>query len=507
VVLRKLNLVLILIFLLALALRFLYFPNNIYFGIDQARDAFVSQSIIHGDLKIIGPPTSAEGLFHGPFYYYIFAPIYFFSGGNPEAVSAFLRIVNALGVFIVFFIAKAIFNRRAGLIAAFLYAISFEQTQFAIYLNHPSLAVISVLLFFLGWALFIFKKNDLGFLLAVIALGLSVQFEFAETYLGLVFLIFLGVSFRQVRKVSKRILFSSAVGFLVCISTFVLTEIKFGFKTFKILPQVLGGGSDSISILQRVVTFNTINLRTIEYNLVSFENMQILTAIILLAGVIFYFKKYRLQIIFLLIWFFSGNLPYFKDTAVLPLYYHLAGSTAALLVFAGFLITEFSTKSRLLLIILLVPIISNYLLITSLNHNGSLPDFNVQSGMLLSDQRKVLDYVYEKAGGQEFSVYGLTMPLYINMTWAYLFEWYGSQKYGYMPVWGGENASGYYGYLKVERANSKLPAIRFFIVEPTRGIPGYFVEGFKKEEDIFTEIIEEKKFGEIVVQHRRSKPL
>lgn len=504
---RKLDLTLLLIFFLALTLRFLYFPDNIYFGIDQARDAFVSRSILLGDLKIVGPPTSAEGLFHGPLYYYIFAPIYFFSGGNPEAVSAFLRVLNALGLFVIYFIAKAIFNRKAGLISAFLFAISFEQTQFSIYLNHPSLAVVSVLLFFLGWALFIFKKVDSGFLLAAIALGLSIQFEFAEIYLGLVFLIFGILSFKQITKISKQMLLLSAVGFFACISTFILTELKFGFKTFKILPQILGGGSEGISILQRFTTFKIINLRTIEYNLVSFENMQIFAGIILLVGIIFYFRKYRLQIIFLLVWFFSGNIPYYKDTAILPLYYHLAGSTAALLVLVSFLTSELLRKNQLFLSVLLIPIVSNFLMITNLNSKGSLPDFNVQSGMLLSDQKKVLDYVYKTADGQEFSVYGLTMPLYINMTWAYLFEWYGSQKYGYLPVWGGENASGYYGNLKVETANSKLPATRFFIIEPTRGIPGYFVEGFKKEEDIFTQIIKEKNFGEIIVQHRMSRPL
>ena len=109
---RRALIALVVIFVIALILRFLYFPSNIYFGIDQARDAFVSQSIFKGDFKIIGPTTSVPGLFHGVLYYYIFSPVYFFSAGSPEAVSAFLRIVNALGVFLVYFIGVAIFNRR-----------------------------------------------------------------------------------------------------------------------------------------------------------------------------------------------------------------------------------------------------------------------------------------------------------------------------------------------------------------------------------------------------------
>lgn len=38
--------VLIITFILALAVRFLYFPNDISFTYDQARDAFVSQKIV-----------------------------------------------------------------------------------------------------------------------------------------------------------------------------------------------------------------------------------------------------------------------------------------------------------------------------------------------------------------------------------------------------------------------------------------------------------------------------
>src|SRR5689334_21823740 len=98
---------------LALLLRFLYFPGNIYFGFDQARDAFASLEVAHGNFRIIGPPTAIEGLYHGPLYYYIFAPFYLLSNGDPIAVSIFLRILNALGVLLVFLAGTALFNKKA----------------------------------------------------------------------------------------------------------------------------------------------------------------------------------------------------------------------------------------------------------------------------------------------------------------------------------------------------------------------------------------------------------
>ena len=91
---------LLLIFLVAVLIRFLYFPNNNYFAFDQARDSYISLEILKGDFKILGPPSAANpNLFSGPLIYYIYAPIYFLFDKNPEAAAAFLRIYNALGIF------------------------------------------------------------------------------------------------------------------------------------------------------------------------------------------------------------------------------------------------------------------------------------------------------------------------------------------------------------------------------------------------------------------------
>jgi len=108
---RKYGWLLLSIFVAAFAIRFLYFPKDINFTYDQARDVYISLKVTSGDIKIIGPPTTKEGLFHGPLYYYIIGPIYFFSGGNPEVVSTFLRVYNALGIFLVFLIAGVLFNK------------------------------------------------------------------------------------------------------------------------------------------------------------------------------------------------------------------------------------------------------------------------------------------------------------------------------------------------------------------------------------------------------------
>ena len=67
----------------------------ISFSYDQARDAFLSQEILAGNLKIVGPPTDLQVVFHGPLYYYVSALFYFFSK-DPRFVVVCFAILNIL---------------------------------------------------------------------------------------------------------------------------------------------------------------------------------------------------------------------------------------------------------------------------------------------------------------------------------------------------------------------------------------------------------------------------
>src|SRR5207248_111230 len=96
---------------------------------------------------------------------------------------AVLRVINALGVFLVFLVGKNLFSRKAGFLGAFLFAISFEQTQYALFFGHPALAAVTVLIFYLGLSLLIFKKKGYGLIIALIGLGLSIQSHFIYSLL------------------------------------------------------------------------------------------------------------------------------------------------------------------------------------------------------------------------------------------------------------------------------------------------------------------------------------
>lgn len=510
---RYLLLLLSAIFILAFILRFLYFPNNIYFGYDQARDAFAAEEILHGHLKLIGPPTTFEGLRHGVLYYYLYAPLFALGNGNPAVLAIFLRILNALGIFLIFMLARILFNKYVGLIAAFLFAVSFEQTQFALYLNHPGFAVISILVLFLGLSILIFKRKGVGLLIALLGLGLSIQFEFLLTYLIVTFSLFLLVFRKYLQVLSPKTIVWGLGLFILTVSSFIVVEIKYNFRTIFFLQKLIFNGPAK-SLYKIITTYLFEMGQVIKFNLVADNSLILIvgTVLFMLFILLVILSAKRQQLIFLGLWFFSGLIIYFisggEDLHTEVIQYHPnVGLSIALIIFVSYLIYLIGQRIHLFwLIVFLISIFwGNFSLIQSINPFGSMPAINAQSFMLLSDEKKVLDYIYLDSSGQPFAVKAVTLPFYVNTTWSYLFEWYGRQKYGYLPVWGGENALGYPGNLKVVDAQDQLPETRYLIIEPTRGIPQHLINEYIKTENYFTDVKTTKEIGKFQVQMRIKK--
>jgi hypothetical protein len=496
--------ILIGIFFLALFLRFLYFPHDIYFAYDQARDAFVSQDLLRGDFKIVGPP-STFGISHGALFYYLYAPLYALSKGSPSLVSAFLRIYNAAGIFLVFLIAKILFNKRVGLIAALLFALSFEQTQYALFLGHPSLAVLSVLLFYLGIVLLIFRKDKRGFIISFVGLGLSVQFHFSLIFLFIALLSSTVIFRKSLPKVDIKTYLLSIAGFIVSVLTYLIAEVKFNMPTTKFFTSFIEKGIKQEAGNINLSNVSVIISRFVQDNLLNVNPITQFVTVFLVASSLYlvYKKETRKKFIFLLTWLAVSLLAYIRSSSSLSVYYYGIGGSVSLIIIASYLINKTFSKFKLAaFVIMFVIVVSNVYLIRKNNVFGTVMEINAHPRLLLSDEKAILDYIYDEARQEEFSVSAMTNPYKINTTWSYLFEWYGKGRYGYLPVWGGENAEGYLGNLKVVTARSDLPDKRFLIIEPAEGIPSELTTDFVREENYFTKVVEEKWFGEFLVQKR-----
>lgn len=493
---------LFLIFILAAALRFIHFPNDIIFSYEPARDAYHSLEVAQGDFKIIGPPSSVNpNIFHSPLIYYIWALPLYLSGNDPMILSGFMRILNSLGVFLVFLIAVNLFNKKVGFMAALLYAFSFEQIQYSLFLGHPAITVLTVLIFYLGLSLAIFKKNKWGLMIAFLGLGLSLQFHYVQIFL-LPILFLMLIIFRKSFQWDLKIVSLSVLVFLLSISSFILTEIKFNFRISQnissgFLSSLGGGKTTGVNLFQAWIILQ----RYVQDNLFFNNQITFFVFLLIFISVIVLIKKKSdaNQLIFLLIWLVGGLIVYILTSS--ESYYYSGGASISLLIIASYVIYLVWRYSKILgFIILSIVLYSNlYLTFSTLGPNQFI--FN-QPGMFLSDEEKAIDYMYLKAENKPFSVNALTIPLYVNTTWSYLFEFYANKKYNYMPVWGGTLASGYPGGLKSEDKRSLLPQKQFLIIESTRGLHENQEQDFLKEENYFSKLVDSKKFGQIIVEER-----
>lgn len=499
------------IIVLALLTRFWFFPQDIYFGFDQARDAYAVQEILHGDLKIVGPTTSFLGLNHGVLHYYLFAPFYWLGQSDPFWVAAFLRVANALGIIIIFAIASLVFLPRVGYVAALLFAFSFEQTQFAMYINNPSLATISMLVMFWGLALLFFAKKPIGLPIVALGLGLSIQFELALAYLAAPVLLLIFLFSKNMPRISVRIFLVAIAVLLLTLSSYLAAEVKFGFGSWQALTSLVqtSGGKSFDGIVN--TTIYTI-AKMARYNIVGDNFLSSLLGIflILAGGLLFWRNLYRQQLIFLGVWFFSIVMMYVFGGSTddpqnnVPLYYTNIGISPALLIFSALVLYQIFKLVPILGIGLLgLILINNLQLIAYNNPKGTISELTVQQGMLLADQKKVVDFIYSDANYQPFAVKAITMPFLVGTTWSYLFDWYGRARFGYVPIWNGKQALGFPNKLPIQEQQEGLPAKRYLIVEPLRGVPYYLVEEYFKDEDYFTKVISQKQIGQFLIQERK----
>lgn len=480
------------IFFLGIFLRTMYLSReSLTFAYDQARDAFVMQNMVKGDIKLQGPPATAPGLFHGVLYYYLMLPAYVVGKGNPIYAAFWLSIINALTIFVVYGFSQATFkNKRLSLILSFLFSVSFGESQYSTWLSNGSISSLFVPLFYFGiWEWMNQKKW--GPMVAAIGLAGAVQSEIFLLY-QVPILIVLWVT----GKISKH-LFKFLTVFLIGISTIIVSDIKFGFPSM--------GGLNNLLIKQDAAVVNKSFVEHITVYLNQFGHLFSINLFPLNEGyagffglflIIFAlkFKKYRLLIIYVLssIWaspFGGSSTPYIT-----------VGLSVGVYLLLGLFFWYLISKNRMWLVIAISAIIAstNIFFVVTKGKLGQT-NFAIQD-LTLKDEKAALDYIYTTQKGKPFSLNTITSPLYINVLWSYLFNWYGYGKYAYMPYWHGHAQINLLGN-NLKKPN-KETLDYYLIIEPSEANLEVWIPQLIEEENGYSKFVEEKKFGLIRVQKR-----
>lgn len=515
---KKTLLLLTLIIILGLGLRLLYF-DVVTFGYDQARDALQSMSILKNlDLKIIGPTTDIRGLFHSPLYWYIVSPFYYLSGGNPAVARIPMILINILNIVLIYFIAKQLFkNEKIALLSSLFMAVSFESVQYARWLSNPPPALLTTAIFFYGFWLVI-KRKPIGLPLMFFIWGFSVDFQFFLVYQ--VLFLFSGFFYLLLKQKTTLIRSFKQFYWLYIASLapwffYIASEIKFKFQGMRALLGFMTkvGDSSNGSFIPRLMNFAKSLIRNIAVNLTGINegrNYEIAFYLLIILGAYLFYlvivnKKMRGTTVFLLMWLLSPILiyPVEKNNS----YFLNIGNLYPLILLTILVLFDVASHIKkvgryIIIVGILIILYGNLHLIVSENKDGETL-FSLQYKQILTDEKKIIDYTYTQSGKKLFSINTLTNPLYINTTWAYLYNWYGKKKYGYMPIWEGAYLDDFGKEIQFTDASLLKEGIpHYLIIEPPIFHEEY-IKTYSRYENKRSHLLKVDKLGTHVVETRK----
>jgi len=498
--------------IIALAIRvWLISGNNLIFHFDQSRDAYVSQQILKDhNLKIQGPSASGtdDKIYHGVLYYYFISPFYIISNGDPIPVILSLTFITTIFTIIpLFYLTKEIAknNKFAPFISILFIAISSHIIAYSTNLSNQTYSLPASTIFFYSlWKTF-FDNKQKWFLVAMFFLGIAIQSGIYMIYLvfALVLSYFISLWKRYSDNVlrKKRIFLTGILIFFLTISSMIAAEallIHRGILKISDFAGMSGSGLEIMKILG-IIFKNYYEALAVSFIPTIKELSVILSIVLILSGLIKVNQKSKTFLIialtspfFLFILLSRGGQSYM--ISVIPIFYLLVSVSLARICAHRY--------GKIITVAILAFFLYSNVINVIQAKNESSNYFSVLKDNSLKDELGIIDYTYKKAAGAPFSISTLTQPFGYNTTWAYLYSWYGLEKYGYTPEFFGPSQIGIFGGDLISQSPNPKN-LHFTIYESDEVFSQHIMKEFKDEQDIFSgPPMERKKFNGLVVEMR-----
>jgi len=503
-------LLLIIFFLTAGAIfRLIYTQNgNFIFNMDNARDMVdVREMVVLNKPRLIGNTAAIEGVFYGPYWYYLLAIPFALSGGNPYA-SIVLQIVLWVigGYFVLKLVSK--FGIVATVIAGALWIASDFLILSTSYSFNPNpVLFLSPLLIFLFDKYLKLKKS----IYSVTSFALAATFLSNEILFAMLLPIILiaAIIFTKNSKVFKlKSFWLGILAFLIVSSPHLFFELRHNFFMTQSLIHFFTTGGDTHNSFNLLTRVTYVISKFDEILRPTFFNNKILSYgfVILFFAVVGYILKKRQP--------FQDNLFVILCSYILiPVIafiiipvninsWHWVGVIAALVIIAGYLLATglkltkvvglYSTSLLLLVIAFSISNVFQY--VSNLDQPRNDPS-------LFRNELSAIDFVYKQANGKNFKVYTY-LPSVIDYPYQYLFWWRGLNKYGYLPQdYAYEPNKPAYIAQKEKLDIGTHPessGLIFLIKEPDRGLRHLWENTFKKYSLLTSQIV-----GPLVIETRQ----
>ncbi len=417
--------------------------GNFAFTYDVGRDLLAVQKMIEQQkFSLLGPTTGVEGVFYGPWWYLFLAIPFFLTGGNPYVIVSIIAVLGVSVVFMGFLLGREFGGQTLGLLLALFIAFTPPFISFSTQIWSPDL-LPPFMIFTLVVSYLLFKgtiKNKFWWLFLGLSATLTFEMEasFGFFFLTATTLMVLIFPFPRKKTINTFFFFWG----IILIEGFrMVFELKHNFLQTKSLIKVFQtttSGEEESFLIKINDTLLLFWQKWIE-TLGGGNFLISLITLFFTFGIIFFFwkktaKENRFLAKFLLLIFsltFAGFIFYPR---ALWLHYFIGLPLIYLFLFflalSSFLARSKSLKRRFLicLIFSLAFYASNP---TEIYQSIKAPLFKGDAAVF-RNQLKVVDAVYNDAGGKRFNYVAYTPPIH-PYTWQYLFSWYGRNKYSYLP--------------------------------------------------------------------------
>ena len=496
------------VFLIALGARFYNFKETIYFGYDEAVDWYRSQEIyINHDLKIQGMPATGNlGIFHGPLSWYLIGPMYALVGWDIEKFQIIMRVFNSMMVWPIYIIAATIASPIAGIMAGLIFATSFSAVQFAYFVGNPTFGLYAWIIIGLGVVAILSKKyRNWGPILLLIGAGLATQANLLLFYVNAAVIIILWILRDRIGKIGKKFWAGAVFFWMALVSSFLMAEMKYGFRNIKTLWMMKQNGWGVTSSGESWIgMYGQKYADLFKDSLGAGIKINWLWIGIGLGLTIFLIKKTKENVWakVLLVWLYSWIIlaAVFMHNG----YYTHIGLGVAVAITAGWIVNEFWNKGKYKLVLggLLIMVVANLWVVANQSNKSLISGIKPQPDVKYEDMKRIMDYWYTEAAGNNFTVRMVGIPYKVQTLWAAVLTNYGQKKYGYSPIWELGNIEVFPGRLPVPTKGTTC--VRFFTREPMRGLPLEIIEGERSEEELFSTVTETKEFGSYLVEKRNA---
>lgn len=375
--------------------------------------------------RLIGPTTSINGVYLGPFWYYFNLIPFVFSGGDPQII-LFWQIIwyQLIGIFLF---------RSFGFFVSTFFLIMPLGFNTGRYSWNANAMPIFTALFLLLVYLVRNKQSAIRLLLLGLVAGLSFQIEAAFGIIFFPFSFLYLITFTRDLKAHLLHL----VGFLVTLLPQAIFELRHQFPLTHTFISEISGKSDSLGmrlsfgerLSDRIAIF-TKQTQEISHLPTTYLFPIFFIAVILTLIIIFKHRSSKP-----ISNFFSLNLYFLIFAAIFYLlfpkplksWYLLGLSVPLIFLYTTSLLT---ISRRFATFILVISLFFTYLAQSDyLSVAKKMSSANKSS---LSNELKAIDWVYANTNGEGFKAYSY-LPSVYDYPYQYLFWSYGRTKYGYQP--------------------------------------------------------------------------